>query len=105
MNVNGRNGTPDFQMAQTIGSIIKEWLRANGLEEKVQQKDVPNYWVEIVGEAVAKHAEIERIDKGKMFVKVTSAVWRNEIALRREDIRRKVNERFGAEIVKEIVVR
>jgi predicted nucleic acid-binding Zn ribbon protein len=92
-------------MAESIGAIIQQWLRANNLEEKLQQQSVPNYWIEIVGESVAKHATIERVDKGKMFVKVESAVWRNELSMRREEIRQKVNEHFGAEIVKEVIFR
>src|SRR5689334_3740797 len=54
-------------MAETVGAIIKEWLRAHNLESKLQESTVPSYWIDIVGEAVAKHAEVERIDKGRMF--------------------------------------
>jgi predicted nucleic acid-binding Zn ribbon protein len=92
-------------MAQSIGAIIQEWLRANNLEEKIQQKSIPGYWVEIVGEALASHSEVERVDKGRMYIRVESATWRNEISMRREEIRRKVNEHFGAEIVQEVIVR
>lgn len=92
-------------MAQSIGAVIQQWLKNNGLEEKLQQKSIPGYWVEIVGETVARHATVERVDRGKMIVRVESAVWRNEIMLRREEIRSKVNARFGAEIVTEVVVR
>jgi predicted nucleic acid-binding Zn ribbon protein len=92
-------------MANTIGALIQQWLRENNLETKVQESSVPGYWIDIVGEAVARHAHVERIDKGRMFVQVESAVWRNELAMRREEIRQKVNERFGAEIVKEIILR
>ncbi len=92
-------------MAQTIGAVIQEWLKKNGLEEKVQQKSIPGYWEEIVGPTVARHAEVERVDHGRMYIRVESSVWRNEIMLRREEIRSKVNQRFGSEIVREIVVR
>ncbi|MDB5033687.1 MAG: hypothetical protein JWQ98_928 [Chlorobi bacterium] len=92
-------------MAESIGAIIQQWLRENNLAEKLQENSVPSYWVEIVGESVAKHAQVERIERGTMFVKVQSAVWRNELAMRRDEIRAKVNERLGAEIVKEIVLR
>lgn len=92
-------------MAQTIGSAIKEWLRANGLDQKVQEHSVPGYWEEIVGEAFARHAKVERVDNGRLFVSVESAAWRTEVMLRREDIRTRLNERLGAEIVKEIIVR
>jgi predicted nucleic acid-binding Zn ribbon protein len=92
-------------MAQTIGSAIKEWLRANGLEQKVQEHSVPGYWEEVVGEAFARHARVEKVDNGRLFVSVESAAWRSEVMLRREEIRAKLNERLGAEIVKEIIVR
>ena len=92
-------------MAQTIGSAIKEWLRANGLEQKVQEHSVPGYWEQVVGEAFARHARVEKVDNGRLFVSVESAAWRSEVMLRREEIRAKLNERLGAEIVKEIIVR
>jgi predicted nucleic acid-binding Zn ribbon protein len=92
-------------MAQTIGSAIREWLRANGLEQKVQEHSVPGYWEEVVGEAFARHAKVERVDNGRLFVSVESAAWRTELMLRREEILQRLNERLGAEIVKEIIVR
>lgn len=92
-------------MPNSIGAIIQQWLRENGLDDKLKEQSVPTYWVEIVGETIAKHATVDRIDKGTMFISVQSATWRNEIMLRREEIKRKVNERFGAEVVQEIVVR
>jgi predicted nucleic acid-binding Zn ribbon protein len=92
-------------MAQSIGSVIQEWLRKSGLEEKVQQQRVPAYWEEIVGETIAGHCSVERVDRGRMFIAVTNATWRNEIMLRRDEIRRRVNEHLGAEVVKEVIVR
>lgn len=92
-------------MADTIGSIIQQWLRENKLEEKAQQTAVPHYWIEIVGETVARQTRVETIDKGRMYVAVESAVWRNELAMRRDEIVKKVNEYFGAELVKELVLR
>ena len=92
-------------MSQHIGAIIQEWLRSQNLEEKIQQKSIPGYWIEIVGETVAKHAEVERVEQGKMYIRVESATWRNEVMLRREEIRSKVNAHFGAEIVREVIVR
>ncbi len=92
-------------MSQHIGAIIQEWLRSQNLDDKLQQKSIPGYWIEIVGETVAKHAEVERVEQGKMYIRVESATWRNEVMLRREEIRAKVNAHLGAEIVKEVIVR
>lgn len=92
-------------MADSIGAVIQQWLRENKLEAKLQETSIPQYWLEIVGESVARHARVETIDKGKMYVSVESAVWRKELSLRREEILKKVNEYYGSEIVKELVLR
>ena len=92
-------------MAQTIGAAIKDWLRANGLDIKAQEHSVPGYWEEVVGDAVARHAKVERVEHGRVFVSVQSAVWRTEVMLRRAEILARLNERLGADILKEIIVR
>lgn len=92
-------------MAQTIGAAISEWLRANGLDRKVKEHSVAGYWEEVVGEAFARHATVERVENGRLFVSVQSAAWRTELMLRRTEILGRLNERLGADILKEIIVR
>lgn len=91
-------------MAASLSTIIQEWLRENGLEEKFREQSVPDYWTEIVGEGLARHAHIERVAHGRMIIRAENPTWKQEILHRREDIRRKVNERFGAEVVTEVFV-
>jgi len=91
-------------VAESIGNIIKEWLKQNSLEQRASQESIPQYWLEIVGETLAKNTTVEKIDKGKMFVKASNSVWKQEILISRENIRKKVNEHFGAEIITEIIV-
>lgn len=91
-------------MADSIGSIITQWLRDNNLESRVKESSVPDYWREIVGEAVAAHTEVERVSGGRMVIRAENPTWRVEILGRREEIRKKVNERLGADIISEIFV-
>ncbi len=91
-------------MADDLGSVIKAWLRENGLEAKFREQSVPDYWIDIVGENLARHATVERIAHGRMVIRTESATWKQEILSRREDIRRRVNERLEAEVVTEIFV-
>ena len=91
-------------MAESIGSIINQWLRDNNLEEKFREKSVPDYWIDIVGEAIARHTSVERVEHGRMVIRAESPAWKQEIINRREDIRDKVNKRFGAEVVTEVFV-
>ena len=91
-------------MADSIGSIISQWLRDNNLENRVRESSLPDYWTEIVGPAVAAHTEVERVSGGRMVIRAENPTWRMEIVGRREEIRRKVNERLGAEVISEIYV-
>ncbi|MCE2503213.1 MAG: DUF721 domain-containing protein [Chlorobi bacterium] len=91
-------------MAESLGSIINRWLRDNGLEDKFRENSVPDYWVEIVGEGVARNAKLERVEHGRMVIRAENPAWKQEIITRREDIRAKVNERFGTEVVTEVFV-
>lgn len=91
-------------MAESLGHIIQQWLKENGLEGKFREQSVPDYWTEIVGEGLARHATVERVAHGRMIIRAENATWKQEILHRREDIRARVNERFGAEVVTEIYV-
>ena len=91
-------------MAESLGSIITRWLRENDLEGKFRENSVPDYWVEIVGEAIARHAKLERVEHGRMVIRAENPTWKQEIIMRREDIRSKVNARFGTEIVTDVYV-
>ncbi|MGE3802052.1 MAG: DUF721 domain-containing protein [Candidatus Kapaibacterium sp.] len=91
-------------MAQSLGSIINQWLKENNLQEKFRENSVPDYWIDIVGEAIARHTQVERVDRGRMVIRAESATWKQEIINRREDIRDRVNKRFGAEVVTEVFV-
>lgn len=88
-----------------IGELLQKYLRESGLDRKLQEAAVPGYWNEIVGSQVSTFTTIKRFEEGQLFVEVPIAVWRHELMLRREDIRMKINQRSGSDIVKEIIIR
>ncbi len=91
--------------AVSLQNLLRQFLRDTGLEHKVREYAVPDYWREIVGERIASLSEIKYFENGQLFIEVQAAVWRSEILMRREEIRKKINERCGVETVKEIIIR
>jgi predicted nucleic acid-binding Zn ribbon protein len=89
----------------SLKTLLHQFLRERGLEHKLKELSVPQYWREAVGEQVDKVSTVKYFENGQLFVQVRAAVWRTELLLRREDIRRKINERCGGEVVREIIVR
>ncbi|MBS1537087.1 MAG: DUF721 domain-containing protein [Bacteroidetes bacterium] len=89
----------------SLSVLLNKFLRERGLEQKMKELSVPQYWRDIVGEQVNKVSVVKYFENGQLFVEVRASVWRSELLLRREDIRRKINERCGGEVVREIIVR
>ena len=62
-------------------------------------------WEEMLGEAMQPHIEKSWMKGDKLFVKVRSAAWRQELHLRREEWRKRLNNEVGSDVVREIVFR
>jgi predicted nucleic acid-binding Zn ribbon protein len=59
-------------------------------------------WNEIVGAAIARNAQPEKIRNGTLFVKVSSATWMQELQYMKEMISQKLNQSLGRDVVKNI---
>lgn len=91
--------------AVSLQALLQQFIRETGLERKVRELSAPTYWREAVGERIASVSEVKYFENGQMFVEVQAAVWRAELLMRREEIRRAINERCGDEMVREIIIR
>lgn len=60
------------------------------------------FWAEEVGEAVARRAVPARFAHGVLTVRVASPAWMQELRYLKEDLRRRLNARLGAELVEDI---
>jgi predicted nucleic acid-binding Zn ribbon protein len=81
---------------------LDKFVHSVGITKKMKQFSIITSWAEIVGEQIAKVTEAERMNNGILFVKTKSAVWRNELSMRRMEILQKVNTAAGSKLVKEI---
>jgi predicted nucleic acid-binding Zn ribbon protein len=91
--------------ATPIGAVLQVLLRQSGLDKKVQALHALDAWDEAVGQMAAKATLSKTLEYGVLKVRMISPVWRNEIFLRREEIRQRLNASAGAELIKEIILR
>lgn len=75
-----------------------------GLKDAVGAGRVWASWTTIVGEQIAAHAEPTSLRDGVLRVRAESPSWATEIAYLAGDIRRRVNESVGRDVVREIKV-
>ncbi len=88
--------------AQPVGVALKHLVEALGIARTLKQYDVLTLWESVVGEQIARVASAQRIENGVLFVRVTTAPWRAELAMKRVEIMQKINAAIGERIVTEI---
>jgi len=59
-------------------------------------------WNDEVGAAIAAHAEPAALRDGILSVRVHGAVWMQELQFAKEEIRTRLNQRLGAEVVRDV---
>lgn len=90
---------------ESLGAAIAKMLKLYQIEKPVRQNEAFFIWVDVVGDVIARHATPEKIAYSKLFVKVDSPVWRNELSYRKAEILRQLNSRLLNAQIKEIILR
>ena len=90
---------------QSIGAVIKQLLKNQKLEGRLQELDVLNYCEEVLGKNLMKYISDLSFRKGRLVIKVKSAVVRNELSFQKSEILKKINENAANEIVKELILK
>ncbi len=85
-----------------IGDSMQGLIRDLGFEKKLHQVRVVNLWPELVGEAIANVAQAERVSDGILYVKVKSMTWRTELSFQKSNIIKKIEQRFGKNVINDI---
>jgi predicted nucleic acid-binding Zn ribbon protein len=90
---------------QKIGEVIRAYLKESGLEKPLKERELVQSWESLLGRSVARATSRIYLKEGKLIVHLTSSVVRNELFMLQEEIRRKLNEAAGEEMVREILLR
>lgn len=69
----------------------------------MEELKILEVWNECVGEAIAKYSKPVGLKNNKLMVSAENAVWRYELAARKEEIMDKINKHLNKKEIKEIV--
>lgn len=93
-----RDGAPE-----PIGEALAEFLRARGLEDRVDRASILVEWAGVVGEQIARVTTPRQItEDGTLFVGVTTHAWMTELSLMESQLLEQINAREGRKPVKRI---
>jgi len=82
---------------------MQDYIREMKIGDKLREVGIIGSWEEIVGKAISSRTTNVYIKDGILYVTLKSSVVRNELIMLREELRHKLNEKAGAEVIKEIV--
>ena len=95
----------DSNRPQPLGDVLEEVIEQLGLQDKMDEARVIETWAAVAGPDVNGVTDSVWMDGATLYVKITSATWRQELHMNRRQWRTRLNEELDAELVDEIVFR
>ncbi len=89
---------------QPMSAAVESLLRRMGWTEQIQVTSVTARWREVIGDRIADHCEPVGFEDGILTVKATSTAWATQLQMMAGQIRHRLNEEFGREVVRELKV-
>ncbi len=88
---------------QSLSEVLKEFIEQKRFDRKLKEIDVVESWEQLLGKTIAHYTRNIYIRNRILYVQISSAVVKNELFMMREEIRRRINENAGEEVVDRIV--
>ncbi len=88
---------------QSLSEVIRDYVKGTSIEKKLKEVDVVQSWEELLGKTIAHYTKNVTLRGKILFVEINSSVVKNELFMMREEIRRKLNEKAGEEMVEKII--
>lgn len=88
----------------SIGDLLKEYLRSQGLETPLLQKRLVDSWESVVGKVVASYTAEKYIKNQTLFVKVMNPALRQDLWMMRGQIVKRLNASVGSMVIVDLRV-
>jgi len=90
---------------KSIKTIMSDYFKGTNLKEINQAINISTIWKNIVGNTIAKNTEIQKFKNGKITVKTSNPIWRNELIFQKEDLLNRLKKEEPELNIKEIEFR
>lgn len=87
-----------------VEALVRQYLRANGLETPLLQRRLIQLWDEVAGPVVAQYTEEKKIRNQTLWVKIQNPAVRADLQMRRTAFVAQLNNLVGAQIITDIRV-
>lgn len=95
-----RSNTP-----KPLSDLLKDYLDDVPYRKRLKRGMILSLWTRTVGVKIAEQTENIHFQNSRLIVTVKNPAWRHEIHMKRYSIAKKLNDKVGEKIIKEIIVR
>lgn len=88
-----------------IGDALKGFLSKSNLKNGVRAVQIETVWEEIMGKTIARYTEKIQIINHTLFIQTSVGPLKQEIVYQKNKIIQRVNEVFGEQVIREVVVK
>ena len=92
-------------VAKELKQILGEYLKGADFKEINNTISIQTSWEKTVGKLINNNTEIESFKNGKIKIKVSNPIWRNEISLQKQGILEKLKKINPDLNIKEIILK
>ena len=92
-----------WNKAKSIGDILRQYLRQEGLETPLNETRMVAAWAEVMGPVVARYTGDVFVKNQTLYVRLKSPALKANLLMNREAIVRKLNGHVGAQVIQNIV--
>ena len=96
---------PAHDGPQPLGEVLQSVIDRMGLRTRINEARIIEAWAMLAGPQINGVTSSAWMKGRKLFVKVTSAAWRQELHMRRREWKQRLNDELGEDLVQEIVFR
>ena len=91
--------------AKLIKDLLSDYFKGSDFKEINDTITLNKSWNKIVGKTISKNTEITRIINGKVIIKTSNPIWRNELTFQKEDLLNRLKKEKPELNIKEIEFR
>ncbi len=90
---------------KTLGEVLKLYVQAFKMEEKLSEAQIVKVWNDMVGQQLKAYIREVKVYNKVLFVYINSSVMRNELNFRKMDYLKMISDKVGKENLTDIVFR
>jgi hypothetical protein len=89
----------------SISDVLQQFIQVNKLESGMDKIDVEQAWKSLMGNGVNSYTQEVILKGSTLYVKLTSAVLREELSYGKDKIIKMLNEELRKDVVTNLVLR